>query len=56
LRNPLAAIVSCAIQRGFEYNLLEEELIKDADKMTGPEVRDVVVPVLKKLRECNEVQ
>jgi len=56
LRNPLAAIVSCAIQREFEYKWLEEELIKDADKMTGPEVRDVVVPVLGKLKQCNEVQ
>jgi len=47
--------VSCGIQSDFEYKLLEEGLIKDADNMTGPEVRDVVVPALNRLKQCNEV-
>ena len=56
LRNPLAAIKSCSIQREFEYKLLGESLIKEANNMTGSEVRNVVIPVLDKLKHCNEVQ
>ena len=56
LRNPLACIVSCSIQKEFDYKYLEDLVKDEADTKSGEEMRDLVLPVIAKLHECNNIQ